>query len=309
MLTQSKSCAHRATTWVLLAALGIFASACSKATAEEIVASESTFAEQSAAGTLHFNVAPDGKAALVVKNDQGVIQKSNLSGQLTFVNAEGKNAVPLALDGEAGVLRADGPSLEGDVTEIRYALLLDGKPWKGSLHVPEQGTEGLVETAKSTESAPGAHGGEIHVIDGERYELVADADSGDMRVYVLGEKKPKALKLALDVSPPQQVELEWDDEGYYVTSLKGTKLPRKVSLVVIDAHEHAHVIVVGHRPGVVVIVDRTPHWWVHRKWHPGRGRGHYKGTPFGPPGHNKDRIVVVEDHDHGGKHKNKHKGK
>ncbi len=309
MHSQSKSHAHRPTTWALLVALGLFSSACSKAKADEILASESTFAEQSAVGTLHWNVTPDGRAALVVKNDKGVIQTSNLTGQLTFVTAEGKSEnVPLTLDGEAGVLRADGPSLEGDVTEVRYALLLDGKPWTGALHVPEQGTEGLVETAKSSQTAPGEHGGEIHVIDGERYELVADADSRDVRVYALGGKKPKSLKLALDASPPRQVELEWDDEGYYVTSLDVTKLPRKMSLVVVDVHEHAHVLVVGYRPGVFVVVDRTPGWWVHRHWHPGRARGHHKGTPFGPPGQLKDHVVLVEDdHHRAGKHKQKGK--
>jgi hypothetical protein len=112
-------------------------------------------------------------------------------------------------------------------------------------------------------------------------------------------------KLALDASTPRQVELEWDDEGYYVTSFEGAKLPRKVSLVVVDVHEHAHVIVVGYRRGAFVVVDRTPGWWVHRRWHPGRARGHYKGTAMGPPGHFKDR----DDDRHAEKGKHKHKGK
>ena len=306
----------------LVLALVFAASGCREANAAELLASASTFAEQSAVGTLHWNVSGDGLAQLVVKNDAGAVQKGNVTGQLTFVTEDGKKTqtVPLALDDKDGVLRAEGPNLDAQVTEVRYALLLDGKPWTGALYVPKEGTKGLAEAAKDDpkpEQAKGSHGGEVHVIDGQRYEVVADGDSGDVRVYLIeSSKKPKKLKLALDTDPPKQVELTLHAEGYYVASVDVEKLPRKTTLIVVDDHDHAHVVVVGYRPGVVVMIDRPNAFWVARDWHPGRARGHYKGTPFGPPGQNRGSVVVVDGHgpdtrvivtDHGGKHKHKHK--
>jgi hypothetical protein len=306
--------------WSLALALVVAMASCSKAKAEELLASASTFAEKSTVGTLHWNVSSGGLAQLVVKNDAGVIQKANVTGQLTFVTEDGKKAqtVPLSLDEKAGVLRAEGPKLDEQVTEVRYALLLDGKPWTGALHVPKEGTEGLTEAAKDnakSEQAKGSHGGEVHVVDGQRYEFVADADSGDVRVYLMeGTRKPKRLKLALDADPPQQVELTLHGEGYYVASVDVAKLPRKTTLIVVDTDDDTHVVVVGYRPGIVVVVDRPGVFWVARGWHPGRARGHYKGTPLGPPGQNRGGLVVVEGHGHdthviatdrGGKHKRK----
>ncbi len=304
----------------------LVAAGCSRAKAEELLSSASTFAEKSAVGTLHWNVTPGGLAELVVKNDRGVIQKGNVTGQLTFVTDDGKKTqtVPLSLDEKAGVLRAEGPKLDDRVTEVRYALLLDGKPWTGALHVPKEGTEGLTEAARHNSdpsATKGGHGGDVHVIDGQRYELVGDADSGEMRVYLVdGGKKPKKLELALDADPPRRVELVLHADGYYVASVDVAKLPRKTTLIVVDDHDDTHVVVVGYRPGVVVVVDRPGVFWVARGWHPGKGRGHYKGTPFGPPGQNRAAVVVVDGHghghnhdthvivgDHGGKHKHKHK--
>jgi hypothetical protein len=311
---------NRNALWGLALALALATAGCSKAKAEELLASASTFAEKSTVGTLHWNVGSNGLTQLVVKNDGDVVQKGNVTGQLTFVTDDGKKqqTVPLALDEKSGVLRAEGPELDEQVTEVRYALLLDGKPWTGALHVPKEGTQGLVQAAQS-EPAPakGTHGGEVQVIDGQRYELVADADSGEMRVYLVdGGKKPKALRLALDADPPQQVKFALHPDGYYAASVDVAKLPRKTTLIVVDDHDAAHVVVVGYRPGVVVVVDRPSVFWVARGWHPGRGRGHYKGTPFGPPGQNRGAVVVVDGHghdthvivsDHGGKHKHKHK--
>jgi hypothetical protein len=308
--------------WALALALVLATAGCSKATAEELLAAASTFAEQSAVGTLHWNITPGGLAQLVVKNDAGIIQKGNVTGQLTFVTDDGQKTqnVPLSLDDKAGVLRAEGPELDDQVTEIRYSLMLDGRPWAGALHVPKEGTKGLADATKDDpkpEQAKGSHGGEVHVIDGQRYEVVADGDSGDVRVYLIdGSKKPKKLKLALDADPPKQVELTLNAEGYYVASVDAAKLPRKTSLIVVDDHDHAHVVVVGYRPGVVVVVDRPSVFWVARDWHPGRARGHYKGTPFGPPGQQRAEVVVIDRPHHdahvivvdrGGKPKHKHK--
>ena len=296
-----------ASDWLLLAgALALALAGCSKAKAEDLIAEAATFAERSSVGTLHWNIASDGEAALVMENPAGAIQRSSVTGQLTFVSEDGKKTktVPLTLDEKAGVLRGDGPNLDPAVTEIRYALSLNGKPWTGALYLPKSGTKGLVETAKSNPStsvSKGPNGGDVQVIDGQRFEIVADSGNGETRVYLLDSgKKPKKLKLALDADPPTQVELMLHADGYYVTTLEVARTPRKVSLVVVDDDDDAHVMVVGYRPGVILVIDRRPFFWVERGWgHPGLARGHYKGTPRGPPGQNKD----------GNGHKGKSKGR
>jgi len=89
-------------------------------------------------------------------------------------------------------------------------------------------------------------------------------------------------------------------DGYYVTTLEVAHTPRKVSLVVVDDDDDAHVMVVGYRPGVILVIDRRPFFWVERGWsHPGLARGHHKGTPWGPPGQFKGN----DDNGHKGKGK------
>jgi len=289
---------------LIIPALVLILAGCSKISAEELIAEASTFAERSAVGTLHWNVASDGEAALVMQNPSGAIQTRSVTGQVTFVGEEGKKTetVALTLDEKNGVLRGDGPTLDPEVTELRYTLSLDGKPWSGALHLPKSGTSGLVESAKSNPSqsaARGPNGGDVQVIDGQRFEIVADSSSGETRVYLLDSgKKPKKLKLALDTDPPRQIELTLDTDGYYVTTIDVSRTPRKISLVVIDDDDDAHVIVVGYRPGVILIVGRRHVFWAERGWgHRGLARGHHKGTPWGPPGQSKD--------DQGHKHKGK----
>ncbi len=289
---------------MLAGTLILLVPACSKATAEEIVAQASTFAEQSAVGTLHWNVGQDGETKLVVKNPSGAIAKGNVTGQLTFNGKDGQRTktVPLAMDEKTGVLKADGPPLDDEVTEVRYALLVDGKPWTGTLHVPKSGTQGLVKSATESDSSrqAGPHGGDVQLIGEQRYEVVADSKSGQVRVYLVdaASPKPKTIKLAVDSDPPRQVELVYDDDGYYVAEVDSQRLPRKLTLVVVDPGERTHVVLVGYHPGVIYVVDRRPVFWIDRGWeHPGLARGHYKGTPMGPPG--QSRIVIVDDH---GKH-------
>jgi hypothetical protein len=49
-------------------------------------------------------------------------------------------------------------------------------------------------------------------------------------------------------------------------------------------------------------------WHDHYK-HPGKAKGHYKGTDHGPPGHNKDKHHDKHKGKHKGKHKDQHKDK
>ena len=97
-----------------------------------------------------------------------------------------------------------------------------------------------------------------------------------------------------------------------MAELSVQKPPRKTTLVVVDDDDDVHVCLLGFRPGVVVVLDSRPTYWVRRDWHPGLARGHYKGTLDGPPG----QVRFREDEPHerieikskGGKGKFKVKG-
>jgi hypothetical protein len=288
--------------WMMTAMLCSGAVACKEASAAELVKDKTTLAERNQDGTVHLNVDDDGAARLVVRNAQGKVLKKGVTGQLMFkaeADAE-PQTVNLETDPETGILHGDGPDLDKVLTEVRYSLLVQGNARSGIVHLPQAGTKGLVKAAEKTEEADagkGPRGGTIHVAGKQRYELVGDSESGQLRVYMLGTdvKRPKKVKLALDAERPELVELKWHADGYYVAEVDVERPPRKATLVVIDDDDDAHVTLVGYRPGVVVIVDAHPVFWVHRGWGPpGRARGHYKGTVHGPPGHNK--VMVKSKH-------------
>lgn len=264
------------------------------ASASELIAKESTFAESHASSTLYWNVEADGETRLVVKDGAGNVVRKDVTGELVFKpekrgNAETKS---LAMDEKSGVAHVDGPSLDGEITELRYELVVSGTPVSGALLLPSKGTAGLNAEAAAAPPTPdkGPHGGAIEVIDGQKYEIVADSESGEARVFLVGAdaKRPKKLRLALQANESRVVELTWNVEGYYVTEVDLSKPPRKTTLVVVDDDDDVHVRVIGQRPGVVLVVAERPAFWVQRGWaHPGLARGHYKGTPMGPPGHFK----------------------
>lgn len=297
--------------WVALTAgtLG----GCHSTSAKDVIDKDSTFAERNASTTLHWNVAASGKTLLVIADEAGNALKKDVTGQLTFKPESGgePKTVPLALDAKSGIASADGPALNGELTEVRYALVAADKPLTGSLYVPKQGTAGLVESAKSAAPAatePGAHGGTIQVIDGKKYEVVADSESGEVRVYLIDAdaKHPKKLELGLESDDPRVVQLKWNDEGYYVAEVGAEKPPRTTTLVVVDDDDHVHVCVVGFRPGVVLVLDSRPVYWTRRDWgHPGLARGHFKGTIDGPPGQFKERERDDDEKFKGGKGKGK----
>lgn len=300
-------------TWVCVCAIAAAAIGCRSASAKDVIEKDSTFTEKSAAATLHWNVEANGETQLVVEDESGTVVKKEITGQIGFKpNGSGEaQTVPLTFDAKSGIGKADGPDLDGEVTEVRYALVVRGKPLTGSLHVPKKGTLALVAAAKAapaSDDSKGPHGGTVQVADGVEYEVVADSDSGETRVYLVdaGAKRPKKLKLALESDEPRVVELTWKEDGYYVAVIGADKPPRKATLVIVDDDDDVHVVVIGQRRGRVLVMDTRPVYWVRTGWGPpGLARGHHKGTLDGPPGHMKDRggpdQVKIDIHSKGGK--------
>ncbi|MEO5728472.1 MAG: hypothetical protein ABI134_25055, partial [Byssovorax sp.] len=186
----------------------VFASACSSSSTESPAAGLVVGVEAEAAvnadlgaealveehdeGKVAWRVDSDGQVKAAVSASTGARIKQDLGGTLVYKLESGEpRTVPLVVDAKTGLLVAAGPKLEADLTEINYTITVSGKPWSGVMHVPVGGTAALVASAKVTAEAKlpdetvGPHGGTIQIVGDDRLEMVADADTGETRVFVL----------------------------------------------------------------------------------------------------------------------------
>ncbi len=159
--------------------------------ADEAPTPESSVTEQGENGTIAWNVTTDGRVTAAVKGTDGTAITKGISGTLTWPGYVGDQVRDITVDSKGFVVAA-GPPLEDDLTEIDYALVIDEKPWTGVLHVPRGGTREIQDDAKVAANAPpppakGPNGGTISYVGGQPVELVADRDSGQIRVYTLSQ--------------------------------------------------------------------------------------------------------------------------
>jgi hypothetical protein len=167
------------------------------------------------------------------------------------------------MDAKTGVLVAAGPKLEADLTEVSYTLTVSGKPWSGVMHVPVGGTTALVASAKATaevkltDETVGPHGGTIQVVGNDRLEMVADADTGVTRVYVLDVNlKPvrverRALRMGFVARTTTFVNFDPEPSGLYFTARLGAAVlnPLRVTAS-LRVGSVTHAAIWGYRPGV-----------------------------------------------------------
>jgi hypothetical protein len=241
---------------------------CSSEEKVEVATPEDAIVEEHEGGSVAFSVAGDGKVRAAVSGPDGKPIKEKVSGTLAWkadAAAEPKT-VPLDLDAKAGVLVAAGPKLEADITQVGYTVTVDGKPWSGTLHLPAGGTAELVASAKagaeasaSLDGKVGPHGGVIQIVGEDRFEIVADEVSGEVRVYLLdadlnivamGDRK---ITLAVVGDASQVIVLEPDlDGGLYLKGKWNLQAdPIKITLAVrANAGAKVNVAIVGFRPNM-----------------------------------------------------------
>jgi len=240
-------------------------------TAENIGADDA-FVEQHEAATVTWAVAPDGKVKARFKTPDGSpAEGDTVTGTIT-VKPTTKDAKPvtakLVYDAKANVYTAEGPKLEADLTEVSYDVQVKGKPVKGAMHLPKGGTKELVATAKVTaevkvpEGKKGPNGGVIQVVGDDLLEIVADAKTGETRVYVLDDElKPipvgkRRVKLGVVATSPEVVELGAEPQGLYFTGKLVIKTnPQKLTVVLYEeAHPEPVVVLCGYSPGEVIVI-------------------------------------------------------
>jgi hypothetical protein len=265
--------------------------------------------EKSDQGKVSLSVGGDGKVKALVETADGKPATKTATGSVTFKTPSGQaKPVPLAFDASSGALVAAGPKLEGDLTEISYAVVADGKALNGTLHVPAGGTLELAGDAKGdavavADGKKGPHGGIVQVVGDDRLEIVSDGKE-EVRVYALdADLKPvsveqRKVKLGVVGDHSEIVELTAEPGGKYLFGtwhLKGD--PSRIT-VVEQKGADTKVVLVGFRPGHVLVVGPSapkvklvaltvlePREVVVVKAHDnGRGRG-------------RDQVVLVTDDD------------
>jgi hypothetical protein len=251
---------------VLCLALASAVGGCKKElTAEAIESSPSAIAQKAPPGTSSWVVGSSGEVSATLKPRDGKPITGAVTGDVTFAPPGGTpTTVPVHYEPKTGVLTASGPKLDADITPVKYALTVDGKPWNGSIDVPRGGTEDLVAAGKVQATLPpntlGPNGGVVQVVGPDRVELVANKRTGDVRAYVLdadnhpvdpGDRK---ITVALEGEAPEVVVLEPQPEAHFFVGHLRTRVdPTRVTLVV-NERGRSHACLVGWSPGSVVVV-------------------------------------------------------
>ncbi len=306
-----------------VAAFAILVCACHKhLTADAVEKSPGAIVQQGDLGTSTWVVGPDGAVSAVLKDSDGKPITKTVTGQVTFKNGDTPTSVPVQYDPKTGVLVAQGPKLDADITPFAYSLTVDGKPWNGTLDVPRDGTQDLVDTAKNQTNLPpntvGPNGGVVQMVGPDRVEVVANKSTGDVRAYVLDDNnKPidpgdRKITLSLGGDQPEVIVLQPDPQLHYVVGHMRTRVdPAHVTIAVAD-HGHTHACLVGWAPGAVVVVGpAAPHvhllavdaWPGEVVEIHGKHRGDVvvgaPGVVVGVPGIVVGGPVIVGHHDHG----------
>jgi hypothetical protein len=169
-------------------------------------------------------------------------------------------------DAQTGLLVASGPRLVGDLTQIKYTVAVAGQPWAGAIDVPPGGTDQIVAGAAFAEQHPiprgkvGPNGGVLQVVGNDTVEVVADRNSGQVRVYVLDPSyKPipigaRRVTLGFVGADDETVVLVPGPGGMYFTGRLAARID-PVKLTVVDDYEgQVNVALVGWAPGDVIVV-------------------------------------------------------
>lgn len=236
--------------------------------AAEAVSAESAVTEKNGAVEVAWNVSPDGRVVARIRDKDDLPVTKGASGSLTVKPPNGGPPVTAALTmGDGGSLTGQIPKLEADLTEVGYELDVGGAKVQGVMHLPRGGTKELVDSAneaaagkKIPADAKGPNGGVVQIVGDDIVEVVADKDSGAVRMYVLDDDlKPVPVgkrkgKLAFGGAVPEIVTLDADPGGMYLSGkCVGKAPPSKITIEIIDGDE-IDVALCHYVPGGVIVV-------------------------------------------------------
>lgn len=219
--------------------------------------------EQHDDGSVAWRIDPDGQVRAAASTSAGARLKQDLGGTLVYKLDGGEpRTVPLVMDAKTGVLVAAGPKLEADLTEVDYTITVSGKPWSGVIHVPVGGTAALVASAKVTAEAKlpdqtvGPHGGTIQIVGDDRLEMVAEADSGRTRVFVLDVNlqpvtiETRTLRMGFVAERSELVTFAPEPSGLYFVGRIGAAVRPLQITVALGFGGVTRAAIWGYRPGI-----------------------------------------------------------
>jgi len=211
-------------------------------------------------GTIAWDVTTQGQVRAVVKATDGRQITRDVTGTITWPGDAADQVRDVSLDASGAVV-ASGPPLEDELTEIDYALVVEGKVWTGVLHVPRGGTRAIDDDARASLAAPvpagkmGPNGGVIQMINGEPVEVVADRTTEEVRVYMLGpdftviDPGERSIRLGYAAErPDMEVLVREPGATYFVGRWNAGFEPGRLTLAV-TFHAETHVGIVGWRFG------------------------------------------------------------
>jgi hypothetical protein len=219
--------------------------------------------EQQDDGSVAWRIDPDGQVRAAASTTAGARIKQDLGGTLVYKIEGGEpRTVPLVMDAKTGVLVAAGPRLEADLTEVDYTITVSGKPWSGVIHVPVGGTAALVASAKVTAEARlpdetvGPHGGTIQIVGDDRLEMVAEADTGRTRVFVLDVNlqpvtlETRTLRMGFVAERSELVTFVPAPSGLFFVGRIGAAINPLQITVALGFGGVTHAAIWGFRPGI-----------------------------------------------------------
>ena len=219
--------------------------------------------EQHDEGSVAWRIDPDGQARAAVSTSAGAPIKQDLGGTLVYkVDGGEPRTVPLVMNAKTGVLDAAGPKLSADLTEVDYTITVSGKPWSGVMHVPAGGTAALAVSAKVTaeaklpDQAVGPHGGAIQVVGNDRLEMVAEAESGRTRVFVLDVNlqpvaiETRTLRMGFVAERSELVTFVPEPSGLYFVGRIGAAVRPLQVTVALGFGGVTRAAIWGYHPGV-----------------------------------------------------------
>lgn len=258
---------HIACVLATAAALSTSGAGCGKKGGEaaaEAVSAESAVTEKNGDLEAAWDVTPDGKVTAFVRDKDGLPVNKGLTGTVTV---KGGAPIPLTPQGDTGILTAQIPALADDLTEVGYDLQVGDAKATGAMHLPRGGTKELVESAQEAAAAKpidkdkkGPNGGVVQVVGDDIVEVVADKNSGQVRMYFLdddlkvipiGKRKGK---IGMVGASPVIIDVNPDPSGLYLVGKVPVVIqPSKITIEVVDGDE-VDVAVCGYVPGGVIVV-------------------------------------------------------
>jgi len=220
-------------------------------------------------GSIAWNIRADGSVKALCKSRDEKPIMAHVKGKMTTGDGA---VVDLEQDEKSGVLEGKGLKLGGELTQAKYDLTVDDKPWSGTLFIPLGGTADLAAGASASakvklpETKIGPHGGTLQVVGGDVVELSANASLGELRAYLLDAQlkavaaADREIKIGFVADGKAELVTLVPEPGgaYFIGKIGMTVDPIEVTISVkAKGQAHAQFALIGFQPGVAIDVGAT----------------------------------------------------